>query len=84
MDIKRNRFTFGLGTIGRDMLYSMVSMYLLFYLTDVLDIPTSSLWWITAIMVACRIFDAFNDPIMGVIVDNTKSRFGKYKPCISS
>lgn len=83
MDIKRNRFTFGLGTIGRDMLYSMVSMYLLFYLTDVLDIPTSSLWWITAIMVACRIFDAFNDPIMGVIVDNTKSRFGKYKPWIA-
>ena len=83
MDVKRNRFTFGLGTIGRDMLYSMVSMYLLFYLTDVLDIPTSSLWWITAIMVACRIFDAFNDPIMGVIVDNTKSRFGKYKPWIA-
>lgn len=83
MGAKRNRFTFGLGTIGRDMLYSMVSMYLLFYLTDVLEIPTSSLWWITGIMVACRIFDAFNDPIMGLIVDNTKSRFGKYKPWIA-
>lgn len=83
MENKRNRYTFGLGTIGRDMLYSLVSMYLLFYLTDVLEISTKALWWITAIMVACRVFDALNDPIMGVIVDNTKSRHGKYKPWIA-
>jgi len=82
MENKRNRYTFGLGTIGRDMLYSMVSMYFLFYLTDVLEIPTSALWWIVVIMIGCRIFDAFNDPIMGVIVDNTRGRFGKYKPWI--
>lgn len=83
MDNKRNRYAFGLGTIGRDMLYSLISMYLLFYLTDVLEISTNALWWITAIMVACRVFDALNDPVMGVIVDNTKSRFGKYKPWIA-
>ena len=82
MENKRNRYTFGLGTIGRDMLYSMVSMYFLFYLTDVLEIPTSALWWIVVIMIGCRVFDAFNDPIMGVIVDNTRGRFGKYKPWI--
>ncbi len=82
MENKRNRYTFGLGTIGRDMLYSMVSMYFLFYLTDVLEIPTSALWWIVVIMIGCRIFDAFNDPVMGVIVDNTRGRFGKYKPWI--
>ncbi len=33
---KRNVFTFGLGTVGRDMVYTMVSMYLIFYLTDIL------------------------------------------------
>lgn len=80
MNYKRNRFTFGLGTIGRDMLYSMVSMYLVFYLTDIINLPTSTLWWITGIVLAARIFDACNDPIMGVVVDNTHTRFGKFKP----
>lgn len=80
---KRNQFTFGLGTIGRDMLYSLVSMYLMFYLTDILQLPDSTLWWLTGILLAARIFDAVNDPIMGVFVDNTQSRFGKFKPWIA-
>ena len=80
---KRNRFTFGLGTIGRDMVFAMMNMYLIFYLTDVLQLDTATLWWATGIMVALRIFDAFTDPIMGFVVDNTKSRFGKFKPWIA-
>lgn len=77
---KRNKYAFGLGTVGRDMVYSLVSMYLVVFLTEVLDLPDSTMWWITGIMLIARIYDAFNDPIMGVIVDNTKSRWGKYKP----
>lgn len=78
----RNRYTFGLGTIGRDMLYSLVSMYLLYYLTDILDLPNETMWWMTGALTILRIFDAFNDPIMGLLVDNTRSRFGKFKPWI--
>lgn len=78
----RNRYMFGLGTVGRDMLYSVVSMYLLFFLTDILDLPDSTMWWMTGAMTILRIFDAVNDPIMGFLVDNTHSRFGKFKPWI--
>ncbi len=78
----RNRITFGLGTIGRDMLYSLVSMYLIFYLTDILQTDSKTLWWLTGIILFARVFDALNDPIMGTIVDNTRSRFGKFKPWI--
>lgn len=77
-----NRYTFGLGTIGRDMLYSMVSIYLLFFLTDILNLPNSTMWWMTGAMTILRIFDALNDPIMGFLVDNTHTRFGKFKPWI--
>jgi len=76
----RNRFTFGLGTIGRDMVYAIVSMFLIFYLTDVINLPTSTMIWVAGIILAARIFDALNDPIMGFIVDNTRSRWGKFKP----
>ena len=77
-----NRLTFGLGTVGRDMVYTMISMYLMFYLTDVLSLPDGTLWWVTGIILAARVFDAFNDPVMGVIVDNTHTRWGRFKPWI--
>lgn len=80
---KRNRYSFGLGTVGRDMLYSMVSMYLMVYLTEILDLSDSVMWWMTGVFTVLRIFDAVNDPFMGFLVDNTQSRFGKFKPWIA-
>jgi len=65
------------------MVFALMNMYLIFYLTDVLNLETSTLWWATGIVVAIRIFDAVTDPIMGLIVDNTKTRFGKFKPWIA-
>lgn len=80
---KQNHWNFGLGTIGRDMLYSMVSMYLIYYLTDILELSTSTLWWITGILLFSRIYDAVDDPVMGFLVDNTHSKYGKFKPWIA-
>ena len=48
---RRNRWMFGMGTIGRDMLYTLVSMFLMFYLTDVLDLSDKIMAYITMIMV---------------------------------
>lgn len=78
----RNALSFGLGTLGRDMMYGMVSLYLIFYLTDILDLSTGTLASVTVIIVLMRIFDAVNDPFMGYVVDNTRSRWGKFKPWI--
>jgi len=75
-----NRITFGLGTIGRDMVYAIVSMFLLFYLTDIINLPTETMWWVAGIILVARIFDALTDPLMGFIVDNTNTRWGKFKP----
>lgn len=80
---RKNRYTFGLGTIGRDMLYTLVSMYLLFYMTEVVNLDDATMWWITGVLLAARIFDAVNDPIMGALVDNTRGKHGKFKPYIA-
>jgi len=76
----RNKLCYGFGTIGRDMFYTMVSMYIMVYITEVLIVPDATLALMTTVLLGLRIFDAFNDPIMGLLVDNTKSRFGKFKP----
>lgn len=77
---RRNKYCFGLGTIGRDMFYTMVSMYIMVYITEVLIVSDATLAMMTVTFMILRIFDAFNDPIMGLLVDNTRSRFGKFKP----
>lgn len=83
-DFQRNKWTFGLGTLGRDMVYSLVSSYLIFFLTDVVDLSDARLWWVSTIMLAVRLFDACTDIVMGSIVDNTRSRWGQYKPWIAA
>ena len=45
-----NRFTYGLGTVGRDMLYSLVSMYLIVYLTEILNLPDATMWWMAVLL----------------------------------
>ena len=80
--MNRNKYCFGLGTIGRDAVYTLISMYLITYLTEVVGLSNLHLGIIGGLMVAFRIFDALNDPIMGTVVDNTKTRWGKFKPWI--
>lgn len=79
---RRNRIGFGVGTIGRDMAYTLVSLYLLFYLSDVLQVSTAAFAGVTIVLVLTRVFDAISDPFIGVIVDNTRTRWGKFKPWI--
>lgn len=78
----RNRLFFGLGTIGRDMHYTFESQALIIFLTYSLDLP---LWVFAAasmILTVMRVFDAFNDPITGFVIDNIRSPWGKFKPAI--
>lgn len=79
---RRNRYGFGAGTIGRDTAYTLVSLYLLFYLSDVLRVSTEAFAGVTIVMVLARVFDAVSDPFIGVIIDNTRTRWGKFKPWI--
>ena len=80
--MKRNKICFGLGTVGRDALYSLVSMYLLVHLTDVVGFSDGGLAVIGIMLTLFGIFDAVIDPFVGAIVDSTKTKWGKFKPWI--
>ena len=79
---KRTRLSYGFGCIGRDMAYTLVSMWIMTYLTLAVGLTNWQLAAIGVIMVIGRVWDAVNDPIMGTIIDNTHTRFGKFKPYI--
>ncbi len=78
----RNRIYFGLGTVGRDMFYAFEANTLLHFLTYVLDLPLWVFGAASMILSVMRIFDAFNDPITGLLIDNIRSPWGKFKPAI--
>lgn len=68
---------FATSAFGRSMIYTLMSTYLLIFYTDAAGIqPTHASW----IIFGARIFDAANDPIMGMIADRTKTKFGKLRP----
>ncbi len=81
---RRNKWTFGAGTLGRDMVYTLVSMYFLVFLTEALDLTDWELGWVSVLVLAARLFDAVMDVVMGSIVDNTRTRWGHYKPWIAA
>lgn len=77
---KKNLIMYPLGAIGRDMMYALFSSYLLTYTMYTRSLTNAQLSAITAIMVGARIFDALNDPIMGNIIERTRTKWGKFKP----
>lgn len=79
---KKNKYFFGLGTIGRDMFYAFESNALLYFLSNILNLPLSVFAAVSMVLSVMRIFDALNDPITGMVVDNIRSPWGKFKPAI--
>ena len=77
---KKNLLMFPLGTVGRDMLYCLVTNFLLTYILFTKGLTSAQLAAITVIMVIARVFDALNDPIMGNIIESTHTKWGKFKP----
>ena len=70
---------YGIGAVGLDLSYGMFYSYLSYYLSSVLGLEEGFLLLITPL---ARIWDGINAPMMGTIVDNTRTKFGKYRPWI--
>ena len=77
---KKNLIMFPLGTVGRDMEYYLFTSCIMTFVLFTRNLTSAQFAAITAIVVAARIFDALNDPIMGNIIERTRTRWGKFKP----
>ncbi len=75
----REKIGYGIGAVGLDLSYGLFYSYLSYYLSSVLGLKEGFLLLLTPL---ARIWDGINDPIMGTIVDSTKTKMGKYRPWI--
>jgi len=75
----KEKLSYGLGAIGKDMVYMLSASFILYYYQDILGVSALVMG---IILMATRVFDAFNDPIMGVVVAKTKTKWGKFRPWI--
>ena len=73
----KEKVSYGLGAVGKDMVYMLSASYILYYYQDILGVSAFAMG---VILLAARVFDAFNDPIMGVVVAKTRTRWGKFRP----
>ena len=74
---KKEMASYGIGAVGKDMVYMFCASYILYYYQDILGVSAIAMG---IILMAARVFDAFNDPVMGVIVAKTRTRWGKFRP----
>ena len=70
---------YGVGDVASNVIWNMVMFFLPIFYTDTFGIPAAV---VGTMFIVVRLFDAINDPVMGVIADRTETRWGKYRPYI--
>ncbi|MCR5223522.1 MAG: MFS transporter, partial [Lachnospiraceae bacterium] len=78
----RTKWSYCVGATGRDAAYALVSMYLITYIQYTMKLTAAQFATISTIMACCLIWDAVNDPMMGIIIENAHLKSGKYRPWI--
>lgn len=73
----RQRFGYGLGDFACNLIWQVISLYLLYFYTDVMKLDPKQ---IAAMFVVCRVIDAITDVLVGFAIDKTKSKWGKSRP----
>ena len=77
----KQKAAFGVGAVGKDMVYALSASYVMYFYQDVLGLSAT---FVGLILMIARIFDAVNDPFMGILVAKTKSRWGRFRPWLFS
>lgn len=78
----RTKWSYCIGATGRDAAYALVSMYLILYVQYTMNLTSVQFAVISGAMIVCMVWDAINDLLMGIIIENTHFKMGKFKPWI--
>lgn len=73
----KEKLSYGFGCLGQNMIFTFMGSFLLYFYTEYFGLLPAAAGMLLLIS---RVWDAVNDPMMGIIVDRTSSRWGKFKP----
>ncbi len=73
----KQKAAFGIGAVGKDMVYALSASYAMYFYQDVLGLSAT---FVGLVLMIARIFDAVNDPFMGILVAKTRTRWGRFRP----
>ncbi|MBU0927619.1 MAG: MFS transporter [Spirochaetes bacterium] len=73
----REKIGYGLGDMASNFVWTSAMSYLAFFYTDIFGISAAA---VGVLMLLARLWDAVNDPIMGMIAERTRSRHGVFRP----
>lgn len=78
----RTKWCYTVGCIGRDMNFILVSMFVLPYIQYTMNLTVPQFSAVSAVMILARVWDAVNDPMMGILIENVRLKGGKFRPWI--
>ncbi len=73
----KEKIGYGFGDMASSMFWKIFGMYLLFFYTDVFGLPAAA---VGTMFLITRIWDTLFDPVVGVMGDRTRSKWGKFRP----
>lgn len=71
------KFGYGLGDAGGTIITGLIGNFFNFFYTDIFGLTPAI---VGILFMSLRIFDAISDPIMGVVADKTRSKYGRFRP----
>lgn len=78
---KSQTVAFGIGAVGKDMVYALSASFVMYFYQDILGLSAT---FVGLILMIARVFDALNDPFMGILVAKTRTRWGRFRPWLFS
>lgn len=77
---KSTIFMYGLGDCASQFIWTFIGSYLSLFYTDIVGLAPMA---VSVLMLVARIWDAVNDPMMGIIAENTSTKWGRFRPYIA-
>ncbi len=73
----RQRLGYGIADLSCNLVWQMISLYLMFFYTDVMGLPA---YYVGLMFLVTRLVDGVADVLMGLVIDNTTTRWGRCRP----